>query len=135
MPTVSDLRAAAIRDLRKAVRHAPLGPVARLPKQGGSIGRAAVATRARHLVKVGRAEDALRLIGDRPDESLPSSIAVARADPVDQSSSARLTRGERQHLEVVRALLGDDPGRADDLRREHLAEFPGDLLVVWLGRA
>ena len=45
-----------------------------------------------------------------------------------------LSRGERQHIEVVRALLGADPRRALDLRREHLAEFPGDLLVVWLAR-
>jgi hypothetical protein len=42
------------------------------------------------------------------------------------------TRAERQHAEVVRTTLDGDPARADDLRREHLSEFPGDLLVVWL---
>jgi hypothetical protein len=42
------------------------------------------------------------------------------------------SRAERQHAEVVRTSLGGDPERADDLRREHLSEFPGDLLVVWL---
>src|SRR5262249_32057514 len=35
-----------------------------------------------------------------------------------------LTRGERQHLEVVRTWLAGDVVRAGDLRREHLAEFP-----------
>jgi hypothetical protein len=43
-----------------------------------------------------------------------------------------LSRGERQHLEVIRAAFGEDRRRAQDLRREHLDEFPGDLLVVWL---
>jgi DNA-binding GntR family transcriptional regulator len=46
-----------------------------------------------------------------------------------------LTRGERQHLEVIRAVVDGDAERANDLRREHLAEFPGDLLVVWLPAA
>ena len=45
---------------------------------------------------------------------------------------ASATRAERQHAEVVRTTLGGDAGHADDLRREHLSEFPGDLLVVWL---
>ena len=43
-----------------------------------------------------------------------------------------LTLGERQHVAVVRAHLAGDPERAHDLRRQHLAELPGDLLVVWL---
>jgi hypothetical protein len=42
------------------------------------------------------------------------------------------SRGERQHAEVVGTTLQGDPRRAGDLRREHLLEFPGDLLVVWL---
>lgn len=43
------------------------------------------------------------------------------------------TRGERQHAEIVEAALADrDWARAADLRREHLLEHPGDLLVVWL---
>ena len=42
------------------------------------------------------------------------------------------TRGERQHAEVVRTTLAGDLGRGRDLRREHLLEFPGDLLIVCL---
>lgn len=46
---------------------------------------------------------------------------------------ALLGRAERQHAEVVQALLSDGSGRhGADLRREHLMEFPGDLLIVWL---
>lgn len=41
-------------------------------------------------------------------------------------------RGERQHLEIVDTALSGDCGHAIDLRREHLLEFPGDLLIVWL---
>ena len=42
------------------------------------------------------------------------------------------SRGERQHAEVVAATFGGDCHRARDLRREHLLEFPGDVLIVWL---
>ena len=68
-----------------------------------------------------------------------AALAVARAHRgvpfalVDPCGG--LSRGERQHLAVVMTLFAGDPGRAADLRREHLAEFPGDLLVVWLGRS
>ena len=41
-------------------------------------------------------------------------------------------RGERQHAEIVRTMLTGDRRHAADLRREHLLEFPGDLLIVWL---
>jgi hypothetical protein len=43
-----------------------------------------------------------------------------------------LTRPERQHVEIVTAALAGDGQRATDLRREHLMDYPGDLLVVWL---
>jgi hypothetical protein len=44
----------------------------------------------------------------------------------------RPLRGERQHGEIVEAALAGDRRRAAHLRREHLLEFPGDLLIVWL---
>jgi hypothetical protein len=65
-------------------------------------------------------------------------VAVAVADAVDgaayapDAAASRLTRGERQHAEILGAAFGGDPGRATDLRREHLLEYPGDLLIVWL---
>ena len=43
-----------------------------------------------------------------------------------------VARGERQHAEIVQTSLCGDGRRATDLRREHLLEFPGDLLIVWL---
>ena len=58
--------------------------------------------------------------------------AVAGRGWVAVTATTRLTRGERQHGEVVAAAIGGDPQRAADLRREHLLEYPGDLLIVWL---
>ena len=51
---------------------------------------------------------------------------------IDQSA---LTRGERQHEEIVHAAFRGDFARANDLRRVHLLEFPGDVLIVWLPSA
>ena len=47
-------------------------------------------------------------------------------------SSRNMQRGERQHVEIVNTALAGIATRAADLRREHLLEFPGDLLIVWL---
>ena len=43
-----------------------------------------------------------------------------------------LTRRERQHIEVVRLILSGERERAAVLGREHLREFPSDLLVAEL---
>jgi hypothetical protein len=43
-----------------------------------------------------------------------------------------LTRAERQHAEIVTTAFAGAHHHAADLRREHLLEFPGDLLIVWL---
>ena len=40
------------------------------------------------------------------------------------------TRRERQHIEVVRLVLSGERERAGALGREHLREFPSDLLVA-----
>ena len=40
------------------------------------------------------------------------------------------TRRERQHIEVVRLVLSGERERAAVLGREHLREFPGDILVA-----
>jgi DNA-binding GntR family transcriptional regulator len=42
-----------------------------------------------------------------------------------------LTRAERHHVEIVDALCRGDRVRAMDLRREHLLDYPADLLIVW----
>ena len=44
----------------------------------------------------------------------------------------RPLRGEGQHAEIVDVAFMGDATRAAYLRREHLLEFPGDLLIVWL---
>ena len=50
-----------------------------------------------------------------------------------QQAAANLTgstRRERQHIEVIRMLLAGDLRRAAVLGREHLREYPTDLLVA-----
>ncbi len=42
----------------------------------------------------------------------------------------RLTRRERQHVDVAVALLEGDTARASALGSEHLAEFPLDLVIA-----
>ena len=52
--------------------------------------------------------------------------------PVHVPEGASTCRGERQHVETVRAWQRGDLRRAHDLRREHLLEYAGDLFVVVL---
>jgi hypothetical protein len=62
-------------------------------------------------------------------------VATARAlagEPYrPPPKSADILRGERQHAEVIQSAFGGHR-RADHLRREHLLEYPGDILIVWL---
>jgi hypothetical protein len=59
--------------------------------------------------------------------------AVAGRPYASPPVGAAATRGERQHAEIVNtALAHHDAARAADLRREHLLEHPGDLVIVWL---
>jgi glycosyltransferase involved in cell wall biosynthesis len=98
MPSKSTLRDVANRALRKAVRHAPVGPVAWLPGQGGAVGRAALVARARHLVKVGQPVDALRLLDRRPADALSSEVAAVRVEALWAGGRAT------EALEAIRAV-------------------------------
>ena len=51
------------------------------------------------------------------------------ADRAD-TTSAGATRRERQHIEVIRLVLSGERERAAVLGREHLLEFPNDVLVA-----
>jgi len=46
-----------------------------------------------------------------------------------RSAAIVRTRRERQHIEVIRLVLRGDRDRAAVLGREHIREFPGDVLV------
>lgn len=67
------------------------------------------------------------------------AIACRRAlfgDAYAPPGGARqLHRWELQHGEIIRAAFTGQSTRANDLRREHLLEFPVDLLIVWLPAA
>ena len=52
-----------------------------------------------------------------------------RADRAD-TTLAGATRRERQHIEVIRLVLSGERERAAVLGREHLREFPNDVLVA-----
>jgi hypothetical protein len=68
-----------------------------------------------------------------------ASVALTQYAQSDNSSRAaiqardslrwRATRRERQHVEVLATLVEGDPSRAVALGREHLGEFPLDLVV------
>ena len=55
-------------------------------------------------------------------------------DPLDPGPpcSRRLTRGERHHLEIVSLASRGDLTRASALAREHLSDYPDDLVVARL---
>ena len=57
-----------------------------------------------------------------PDETLTCDCVPLSCGPS--------TRRERQHIEVVRLVLSGDRERATVLGREHLHEFPSDVLVA-----
>lgn len=66
-----------------------------------------------------------------------AAVAAAAAGVVAGQSYAApapirpITRAERHHAEIVGAFCCGDRDRAADLRREHLLDYPADLLVVW----
>ena len=59
-------------------------------------------------------------------------ILVPDAGYADRALALRpgISRRERQHVEVLAAYEHGDESRATALAREHLAEFPKDLLIV-----
>lgn len=62
------------------------------------------------------------LADDLPVESVSNEGSWCSAADVP-------TRRERQHIEVIRLVLSGDRDRAAVLGREHLREFPSDVLV------
>jgi DNA-binding GntR family transcriptional regulator len=67
-------------------------------------------------------------------EARLASVAFhRRVSPTAQGRGMQpRTRFERQHHEIVSLLLSDDCARGQALAREHLAEFPNDLVVTRL---
>jgi hypothetical protein len=63
---------------------------------------------------------------------LTVALTVMGAHFAVPTAPTGISRGERQHAEVVRTAFSGSRSHANDLRREHLLEYPGDLLIVWL---
>jgi hypothetical protein len=66
----------------------------------------------------------------RIGHAVAETIAGRRRLPPPADSSS--LRGEQQHAEVVGAAFAGLESRCCDLRREHLLEYPGDILIVCL---
>jgi hypothetical protein len=59
-------------------------------------------------------------------------LAAEHRECVDRAATTLpgATRRERQHIEVIRLVLSGERERAAVLGREHLREFPSDVLVA-----
>jgi hypothetical protein len=95
------------------------------------------------LVSSPEAESALRTsVEADPDFELARvalACALVTADKPAKSALCDRSRGsaaivptrrERQHIEVIRLVLSGERYRAAVLGREHLREFPSDILVA-----
>jgi hypothetical protein len=49
-----------------------------------------------------------------------------------RASAAAVTTRDRQTVAIAAARLAGDTDRLDVLARDHLADFPGNLLVAWI---
>lgn len=73
---------------------------------------------------------------DDPDSfAAHAALALVRQsfdEPLRDARRLASSRRDRQHLAVVECWLLGDVARARVLAREHLAEFPDDVVVSWL---
>jgi hypothetical protein len=95
------------------------------------------------LVSSPEAESALRIAVEADSDFVLARVALACAlvtadKPAESalcdrslgSAAIAPTRRERQHIEVIRLVLSGERDRAAVLGREHLREFPSDILVA-----
>jgi hypothetical protein len=89
-----------------------------------------------------------RLIGDDPSAasevmdtaetstSAPLLVAAAllseRTEPLDRAEELATTGRDRQLVAVARAHLDGDTDRFGALVRDHLSEFPDNVLASWI---
>ncbi len=71
---------------------------------------------------------ALAVVLDAGGIARESAVALALA----WVRIGRVTRRERQHVEIVGLFLGADRSRARALGAAHLQDFAGDVLISWL---
>jgi len=63
-----------------------------------------------------------------------SALAIVDGDP-EHVRRAHLVAGirrEHQHIAIIELCLTGSADRARMLAREHLAEFPDDIVISWL---
>jgi hypothetical protein len=59
-------------------------------------------------------------------------VAPDGSDLLARAAAAAVTSRDRQTVAVAAARLAGDADRVDVLARDHLADFPGNLLVAWI---
>jgi hypothetical protein len=64
--------------------------------------------------------------------AVATSMALEGCPYRAPATTVRTHRSERQHAEIIDQHFAGRCRRAADLRREHILEYPTDLLVVWL---
>lgn len=79
----------------------------------------------------------------RASRAYPQSVEIqaalaigsgASSEPLARAEALASTRRDRQQVAIVKEYLSGEAGRARLLARQHLAEFPDDILVSWLVR-
>ena len=79
----------------------------------------------------------LAAAADEHPDSFEAAAAVALvatnpAQHLQRALDMAHSRRERQHVGVIAVWQAGDHDRATILAREHLAEFPDDLVISWL---
>ncbi len=106
----ASLKKKAKRTASAVVRRAPLGPLARLPKGGGSVVQKALLVQADHLRKTARPEAAIKLIATIPTSDLPPNglrLLVQCYEDVGRLDLAHATTRQATDVSVpdVKTLL------------------------------
>ena len=76
------------------------------------------------------------VVAEYPESFAANAALALVVEPFPEalSRARQLAAGrrDRQHLAVIDVFLSGDTARAHLLAREHLAEFPDDLVVSWI---
>jgi hypothetical protein len=67
-----------------------------------------------------------------PSLLVAASLLSRRADLLDRAETTATTSRDRQLVALARAHLASETDRLDALVRDHLSEYPDNLLASWI---
>ena len=79
--------------------------------------------------------DRLISAGTTPSEAtvlVAAALVNRRHDLLPQAEAAARTTRDRQLVAIAAAHLNGDADRVDALARDHLADYPDNVLVAWI---